>query len=180
MDGFLSGKRLSAAAVAGALVLVGAGGAAGQLEHRASPRVGYVVDGDTIRLTDKVYVRLLQIDTPEEGTGECYSRAAAKALRRLLPDGSDVRLEADPRLDQIDRYGRLLRYIWYGGRNLNLELVREGAATVWFYGGDKGRYAAALLAAAQNARAAKKGLWGACDTVWDPYGPATTHQKRKR
>jgi hypothetical protein len=28
-------------------------------------------------------VRLLEIDTPEVGTGECYSRAAARELRRL-------------------------------------------------------------------------------------------------
>jgi endonuclease YncB( thermonuclease family) len=142
--------------------------------------VAYVVDGDTIRLTDKVYVRLVQIDTPEEGTGECYSRAAARALRRLLPDGSEVRLEADARLDQVDRFDRLLRYVWFRGVNLNLELVREGAATVWFYDHDRGRYADALLVAARSARAANKGLWGACDTVWDPYGPAITHQKRKK
>jgi micrococcal nuclease len=138
-------------------------------------RVGRVVDGDTLALTDGYRVRLVQIDTPELGSGECYSRAAAKALGRLTPPGSTVALEADPALDQVDQYGRLLRYVHAAGRNVNLELVQAGAATVWLYHGDRGRYAARLLAAARAARAAKRGLWGACPhAVWNPYAPATT------
>ena len=51
----------------------------------------------------------------------------------------------------------------------------RGAATVWFYGGDRGRYAARLLAAGTAARKARLGLWGACPrAVWDPLSPATT------
>jgi micrococcal nuclease len=86
-----------------------------------------------------------------------------------------VTLEADPRLDQVDRYGRLLRYVHRRGRNLNLALVRSGAATVWFFDGDRGRYASKLLAAARAARKAHRGLWSACPhAVWNPFGPATT------
>ena len=146
---------------------------AGTAGERA--RVSAVVDGDTISLVDGRRVRLLQIDTPEPGTGECYSRAAGRELRRLLPDGSTVTLEADERLDHVDAYGRLLRYVHRGGANLNLELVRRGAATVWLYRGERGRYAAQLLVAAQTARRAHRGLWGACpNAVWNPFGPATT------
>jgi micrococcal nuclease len=138
-------------------------------------RLAWVVDGDTIALSSGARVRLLQIDTPEPGTGECYSRAASRELRRLLPAGSPLALERDPPLDLVDAYGRLLRYVWRGGLNVNLELVRRGAATVWLYRGERGRYAERLLAAARSARAARRGLWGACPAaVWDPYGPATT------
>ncbi len=138
-------------------------------------RVARVIDGDTIVLTDGARVRLLQIDTPEPGTSECYSRAAGRDLRRMLPVGSVVTLETDPALDQVDRYGRLLRYVHRAGRNLNLALVRDGSATVWFFDGDRGEYASALLTAAQSARHARRGLWGACPhAIWDPYGPATT------
>ncbi len=147
--------------------------AAGTAAERA--RVSAVVDGDTIALVDGRRVRLLQIDTPEPGTGECYSRAAGRELRRLLPDGSTVTLEADERLDHVDAYGRLLRYVHRGGANLNLKLVRRGAATVWLYRGERGRYAAQLLVAAQTARRAHRGLWGACpNALWNPLGPATT------
>jgi micrococcal nuclease len=140
----------------------------------ASARVDYVVDGDTIALRSGPHVRLVQIDTPEVGTGECYSRRAAKDLRRLLPDGTQVELQSDPRLDSVDRYGRLLRYVFHGSLNVNLRLVEQGDATVWFYHGDRGRYASELLAAARRARAEKRGVWGTCHTIWNPYGPATT------
>lgn len=137
----------------------------------------HVADGDTLIVSSGDRVRLVQIDTPELGSGECYSRAAARELNRLAPVGSQVTLEADQRLDQVDRYDRLLRYVWRGGVNVNLELVRRGAATVWLYHGDRGRYAAQLLAAAADARKAKRGLWGACpQAIWDPYDPATTGQ----
>ena len=132
-------------------------------------------DGDTVRLYSGQRVRLLQIDTPEIGSGECYSRAARKALVKLVPLGSRVTLEADPALDQVDRYGRLLRYVWRNGTNANLALVREGAAAPYFYDGDRGRYASQLLAAARAAKAARRGLWQACPhTVLDPNGPVQT------
>jgi micrococcal nuclease len=84
-------------------------------------------------------------------------------------------LESDPALDKVDRYGRLLRYIKRAGVNVNLELVRRGAATPYFYRGERGRYASRLLAAAVKARAEKRGLWKACpSTRLDPTRPATT------
>jgi micrococcal nuclease len=116
-------------------------------------------------------VRLLQIDAPEMG-GECYSRKAARILRGMLPAGTRVRLEVDPKLDRVDQYGRLLRYVWAAGVNVNLELVRAGAAAPYFYRGERGRYAEQLLRAAQNARAQEVGLWQACrGTVLDPEHP---------
>jgi endonuclease YncB( thermonuclease family) len=137
--------------------------------------VASVYDGDTLTLRDGQRIRLVQIDTPELGSGECYSRAARTALLTLAPLGSRVVLEADSALDKVDRYGRLLRYVRRGGPNVNLELVRRGAATPYFYKGYRGRYASQLLAAARSAKAAKRGLWGACPgTKLDPYAPATT------
>ncbi len=149
----------------------------------SSGTVVSVYDGDTLSLTDGRRVRLLQIDTPELGSGECYSRASRKALLKLVPIGSRVRLEADARLDDVDRYGRLLRYVHRGPLNANVTLVRAGAAAPYFYGGDLGKYAFGLLTDAQKAKTAKRGLWGACPrTALDPYraidtgvsGPPTT------
>ena len=87
-------------------------------------------------------------------------------------------LESDPSLDQVDRYGRLLRYLRRGSTNVNVALVREGAAAPYFYGGDTGRYADRLLSAAKAAKAARRGLWGACPgTVLDPFRQVETQQK---
>jgi micrococcal nuclease len=124
--------------------------------------VARVGDGDTIDLADGSRVRLVQIDAPELGEGECYGRQAAETMRELLPKGATVRLEPDPQLDDVDRFGRLLRYVHVGDTNVNLELVRRGAASVWFFERDRGRYADELLDAAHAAEKARRGLWGAC------------------
>jgi len=162
---------LAVCTVLAALAACGAGGD----RPAGTVTVARIVDGDTLDLADGRTVRLVQIDTPELGSGDCYSRKAAAVLAELVPRGASVTLEADPHLDRVDRYGRLLRYVRRGGTNVNLELVRRGAATVWFYQGDRGRYADALLRAAREARDARRGLWGACPrTPFDPLRPATT------
>jgi micrococcal nuclease len=139
-----------------------AGGARG-----APAVVASVADGDTLTLTDGQRVRLLQIDAPE--AGECYAREARAALLALAPSGSRVVLESDSRLDLRDRHGRLLRYLRLNATNVNVELVRRGAAAPYFYRGEWGRYAGRLIAAAQAAKSARRGLWGASPgTVLDP------------
>jgi micrococcal nuclease len=140
--------------------------------------VRYVPDGDTIDLTSGAKVRLVQIDAPEIDTNACYAKEAQQTLRRLAPKGVELRLDADPRLDRTDRFGRELRYAYAGATNLNLELVREGAAMVYFFRGDKGRFASELVRAGRDAQAQHRGLWGACDAVWDPYHRAKTSYKR--
>ena len=90
--------------------------------------VARITDGDTLVLQDGRRVRLVQIDAPEVGGGECFSRAAKRRLAALVPPGSNVRLERDPGLDDVDRYGRLLRYVTRNGINVNLRLVANGSA----------------------------------------------------
>lgn len=138
--------------------------------------VEFVPDGDTIQLVDGRRVRLVQIDTPEGGEGqECYAEASRDTLRSLVGEGSEILLVADPTLDQEDRFGRLLRYVYANETNVNVELVERGAATVWFVGGDEGIFAADLLNAATTANEAARGLWGACpDTPFDPTRGADT------
>ena len=123
--------------------------------------VEYVNDGDTLRTTSGRKVRLLQIDAPELH-GDCYGKAALTALRLLAPKGTAVTLVRDPALDQTDRYGRLLRYVMVNGTNVNVALVREGAASPYFFRNEKGRYSGRLLSAVEKARAGRLGYWGAC------------------
>jgi micrococcal nuclease len=120
-----------------------------------------VSDGDTLRTTAGRRIRLVQIDAPELH-GDCFGTAALTALRRLAPVGARVRLVRDPELDGTDRYGRQLRYVFASGTNVNVALVRAGAASPYFFRNERGRYASLLLAAARGARAARRGYWGAC------------------
>jgi micrococcal nuclease len=130
--------------------------------------VARVIDGDTIELVGGQRVRLVQIDTPEKHV-ECYGDQASALTTRLLPAGTRVRVEQDSKLDQVDRYNRELAYVWKGDEDLNVTLVRDGAAGVWFFGGRRGRYANKLLSAADQARVDRTGLWGACPSArFDP------------
>ena len=146
-------------------VVVAVGVLAAPAQAAAPARVAHVTDGDTIALAGGARVRLVQIDTPEVYSGtECYGPQASVALRRLQPVGTEVRLVADPALDKVDRYDRLLRYVVRvrDGLNVNVALVRAGVAAPYFYAGDRGRYASLLTKLALRARARHLGLWGAC------------------
>jgi len=140
--------------------------------------VARVIDGDTIELVGGQRVRLVQIDTPEKHV-ECYGDQASALMRRLIPAGTHVRIEQDSKLDQVDRFRRKLAYVWKGDEDVNVTLVRDGAAGVWFFGGRRGRYAPEFLDAAEEARAGHKGLWSACPLArFDPNasmssGPAS-------
>jgi endonuclease YncB( thermonuclease family) len=82
-----------------------------------------------------------------------------------------VRLTTEPATDSVDSYGRLLRYVIRArdGLNVNVYLVRIGAAAPYFYDGRRGRYASLLDRLARRARALHLGLWGACrGTPYDP------------
>ena len=131
-------------------------------------------DGDTLTIASGEKVRFLQIDTPEISPAECYGAEAHKALVGIIGK-SPITLESDSVSDDKDQYGRILRYVRVGKVNVNLKLVEIGAATPYFFKGEKGKYSNQLLKAAQNAKAKKLGLWKMCpNTNLEPLKPATT------
>ncbi len=132
------------------------------------------VDGDTVHLTGRrgsallpeedTTVRLLEVDTPElarEGRpAECYAEEASEALSDLLPVGGAVWVDRDEELR--DQYGRTLLYVWTADGDLvNLRLVRQGyGRAVLFEPNDA--HIERMRRAEAEARAAGRGLWGAC------------------
>jgi micrococcal nuclease len=135
-----------------------------------------IADGDTLTLRGGARIRLVQIDAPEAGR-ECYARQSTAALRRLAAPGTRVTLERDAALDGRDRFGRLLRYVLLGGENINVELVRRGAAAPYFFDGERGRYAAELLDAVDEAQVNGRGMWAACRVSWRPDAPVDTRPR---
>lgn len=124
-----------------------------------------VVDGDTIVVAiggRRERVRYIGIDAPELGgdgrPSECYARAAAMRNEELV-GGRTVGLEKDQ--SEVDRFGRLLRYVYVGDLMVNAELVREGFARAVRYPPDT-RYADLFERLEREARAARRGLWGSC------------------
>jgi endonuclease YncB( thermonuclease family) len=140
-------------------------------------KVVKIYDGDTVTMVDGLKVRLLQIDAPELAESECFAKESKAALVNLLAKKGTVTLKADPASASFDRYGRALRYIFVGKLNVNLEMVKIGAAAPYFYQGEKGIYSAAMLKAAQGAKLYKVGLWKSCPgTKLIPTKAITTYK----
>ena len=124
--------------------------------------VRYVIDGDTIELTDGRRVRYIGIDAPEVAHGdtkeECFGGQAQEENRKKVY-GRKVRLEKDN--SETDSYGRLLRYVFVDDAFVNEQLVSGGFARVWSVAPDE-KYRDQLFAVQQEARASNRGLWRAC------------------
>ena len=159
------------------VIVIGALLALGLMPANAALKVVKIYDGDTVTMADGMKIRLLQIDAPELAEGECYADKAKAALVSLLAMKGTVTLKADPVSDSYDRYGRALRYIFVGKVNINLEMIKLGAAAPYFYQGEKGVYSAAMLKAAQDAQYYKVGLWKDCPgTKLIPTKAITTYK----
>jgi len=86
-----------------------------------------VIDGDTVVVSvdgKEERVRLVGIDTPEEGT--CGFEEATRALELLL-SSTKVGL-VDAGVSDRDQFDRLLRYLETDGGDPGLELIRAGLA----------------------------------------------------
>ncbi|MEA2434340.1 MAG: micrococcal nuclease [Actinomycetota bacterium] len=135
-----------------------------------SSRVTHVSDGDTAYMTNLDYgttaaswpgrkARFIGVDTPETyGETECYGPEASAFTTRALEDHR-VKVTYDE--DPLDPYDRALVYIWKNGRLFNATLVKKGYATVEIYAPND-RYESRLRRLEAAARAAGRGLWGAC------------------
>lgn len=124
-----------------------------------------VVDGDTVKARtadgQALTIRVLGIDTPETYGGvECWGPEASAFAERTLA-GATVGLVVDDTQDQVDRYGRALRYLLLpGGGNYSVLAAQAGAARSYVYGGNPVSEYEAIVAAEQAARDANRGLWG--------------------
>jgi micrococcal nuclease len=124
--------------------------------------VTYVVDGDTVdvRLTSgrMERVRLIGIDTPERG--QC-GFAKATAYARSLVQSRAALLQGDATQATRDRYGRLLAYVWVGGRDLGFKQLARGLAKVYVYDRPFQRLTA-YQQAERVGKARSDGIWRAC------------------
>lgn len=95
------------------------------------------IDGDTIKVVyegQEVNVRYLLIDTPETShpkLGKQPFGEEAKEFNRTFVNSGKVTLEFDIG-ERIDRYGRLLAYVYVDGKMAQEAIVREGLARVGY------------------------------------------------
>ncbi len=127
-----------------------------------------VLDGDTfncipdtslsgmkLHKDNTISVRMRGIDAPEKR--QSFGEEARMSLKELI-GGKIVKLD----IKDIDRYGRVVAYVWLGNVNVNLEQVKRGMA--WAYTEYLDRpYASEFYEAEKQARKQKLGLWQQSD-----------------
>ena len=111
-----------------------------------------ITDGDTIKILtpakQQIKVRMGDIDTPERG--QPYGRKA----RQVLGDKIHRR-QVEVEEVTTDRYQRLVGRVFLNGRNINAEMVEDGAAWVYRKYSDDPQ----LLRLESQAREQGRGLW---------------------
>lgn len=134
-----------------------------------------VVDGDTLKLENGERVRMIGIDTPEvHETAKLYRdsrktgqdretiRAMGKkasAFTKKLVGDKRVRLEFD--VEQRDRYGRLLAYIYLNdGTFVNAEIIKQGYGSLMTYPPNV-KHTELFRSLYEDARQNNRGLWQA-------------------
>lgn len=118
--------------------------------------VRYVIDGDTLVLNNGTTVRLAGIDAPEYGDWN-YDRAGYELQRSVV--GRQIRLEGN----ETDNYGRIVRYVFANGKNVNIELVQKGWARAAWH--ENSKYKALLEQAQEQAKQENKGIWNINDNA---------------
>ncbi len=117
--------------------------------------VADIIQGDTIMLTSGETVKLIGylIDPHEESL--YYQTQAVQRLKGLILN-KEIELERD--ITDRDKYGSLLRYIYYNETNVNFILVHEGYAKSYPVEPDV-KYKVEFIIREDLARTKRLGIW---------------------
>jgi endonuclease YncB( thermonuclease family) len=112
----------------GLVVVLLAQGNDSETENSETWQLVKVVDGDTIDVSNSAgavtRIRPVGINTPERG--QCGFTEATQKLKELIGN-QEIILELAG-TDDVDKFGRLLRYIEVGGEDVGLSLIEAGHA----------------------------------------------------
>ncbi len=148
--------------IALALILVSLAQQPGFAKNRLQKALVHQVhDGDTITLRfegKKYRTRLIGIDAPEMKQRPWGRRAKLHLIRIMKRTNWTVYVETD--VEQVDKYGRLLAYVFTKKHVLiNEKMINDGYAVV-FPIEPNTKYSKRFSKAESRARKAKKGIWG--------------------
>lgn len=123
--------------------------------------VRYVIDGDTVILSDGEHLRIVGLNAPEIGHDGAADQPYADAARQRLEDlvgATHGEVKWAPAADRRDDYGRTLGYLYVGGRDAAAVLLRAGLAALIAIPPNLARVGC-YAAAERAARKAHRGLW---------------------
>ncbi len=161
-----------------------------EFHNQSAYKIVRIVDGDTVVISidnKDVKVRLIGIDTPEtvdpRKPVQAYGKEASNFLANLLK-GEEVYIEYDGEKSELDKYGRLLAYLYRvpDGLFVNLEIVRQGyghAYTKYPF-----KHMELFCAYEKRVRENEKGLWAPGveqkqDTTIPPAQPPAAKEEPK-
>lgn len=139
-----------------------------------------IIDGDTIKIKyegKEQNVRYLLIDTPETNhprLGKQPFGDEAKERNHELITSGKLEIELDIG-EQIDKYGRLLAYIYVDGVSVQEKLLEEGLARVAYVYPPNTRHLDAFEKAQDKAKKAELGIWSIEDYATDRGFDSETH-----
>jgi endonuclease YncB( thermonuclease family) len=121
-----------------------------------------IKDGDSVVVLTsqrrQIDVRLADIDAPERG--QPYANRSRQLLAELA-----FRKTVNVVYNDADNYGRIVGRLYAGAIDISAEMVRQGAAWVYRdYVRDQ-----SLFALEDQARTAKRGLWGLSEANIPPW-----------
>lgn len=124
-----------------------------------------VIDGDTVYVLNnkgkEEKVRLLLIDTPEtshpDKPAQLFGEEAKEYAKRYLRPGTKAVLEKG--VQDTDKYGRTLGYLFVDGVNFNKHMVEKGYARVAYVYEPNTKYLDEFLEAEKRAKEKKLNIW---------------------
>lgn len=123
------------------------------------------IDGDTAKFNIKgevKTVRFLSIDAPEiahdDVQADFYGEEASNFTCKALKNASTIKLEYDPKSDQVDKYDRVLTWVYVDNELLQEKLVKDGYARVRYVYDDY-LYSDKLKEIQRIAKNNKVGIW---------------------
>ena len=119
-------------------------------ETRVLANMSRAIDGDTID-TNLGRVRLLGINTPEK------NKPFYQEAKDYLKQYENLTIELEMTNEDLDKYNRLLRYVFYKSTFINEEILAKGLANLYIYQEDK--YTGRLEKAEEQARELELGIW---------------------
>jgi micrococcal nuclease len=139
--------------------------------NRLNGKVTNVVDGDTMDIQfengKEERVRLVLVDTPETKHPtkpvQPFGPEASAFTKEMLT-GKNVQLELD--VQERDKYGRILAYVYIDGKMFNELLLEKGLARVAVFPPNT-RYVDEFYAIQKKAQEAKLGIWSIENYVTD-------------
>ena len=135
------------------------------VSNKFSVKLDKCIDGDTARFFingESKTVRFLAINAPEiqhdDVLEEFYGKESSEYVCKVLNRSSKIKLQYDPKSEKVDKYDRVLAWVFVDDKLLQSELVSKGYAEVKYLYDDY-LYSNDLKDLEIKAKEKKLGMW---------------------